>query len=167
MTAIETAYASNSETPLETFEFIHPGINDQIRLFKGEVDIVCTLEDSNVVTFTRSNIKSTAPSSSSDGSQSVTLQIDNVSNEVWTQLKQIINYNRATPGTQSEIILKYRRYLESDLTTIVGETVRLKIIGSGINRNIAQFEASYALIPDVRYPNKFYYTNTFPGLKYV
>lgn len=164
-TALNTAYASNSETPLETYEFVHTSFTGGVlRLVKGFYDLSATLEDASSVTFTAAGINSRLPEKSTDGSQSIELTLDNTNGVAWAQLSAAITANRTTA---TPIVCKYRPYLESDTSAPAGTVVILTVMSSSINRNAITIQAAYTPLPDTRFPRGRYYATNYPWLKYV
>ena len=164
-TALDQAYASNTQTPLVTIEFLHSAITGgAIRLVQGYYDIAATLEDASSVTFTAIGMGFELPERGTDGRQDLQIQLDNVSNEVWTEIKAA---KTATRTTAEKIICKYRPFLESNLTAPAGATYTLTVTKTSITRNSASIFASYTPIPEIVYPLNRYFPNKFPGLRYV
>lgn len=164
MTAINTAYASNSATPLLTIEFLHSSLTGgALRLVQAYYDLEATLEDSTTVTFSASGIGISLPEKSTEGRQDLNIQIDNASNLVWQQVKLVIDANRTS---EEKIICKFRSFLEADLSAPAGAVYVLTVTGTSINRNTAGIQATYTPIPDTGYPRKRYYPTSYPGVKY-
>mgnify|MGYP000513007664 CR=1 FL=1 len=165
MSAIEQAYASNASTPLVVFEFLHSAFTGgAIRLAQSYYDIEATLEDLSTQTFSKSGIGFAYPEKSTEGRQDLNIQIDNVSREVWQEIKKVITANRTTT---EKVICKMRTYLPSDLTAPAGAIYMFTVTKTSVMRDTATFRASYTPIPNVSYPRKRYYTTDYPGLKYV
>lgn len=164
-TALNKAYASNTETPLETYEFIHSSFTSGVlRLVKSFYDLSATLEDASSVTFTAAGINSRLPEKSTDGSQSIELTLDNTDGVAWTQLDLAVTANRTT---NEAIICKYRPFLESDTSAPAGNTVILTVMSSSINRNSITLRASYTPLPESAFPRGRYYATNYPWLKYA
>lgn len=165
MTAIEQAYASNTESPILTVQIVHPAITGgTIRLAQSSTDIQATDEGSNLVTFRASAIKVTRPDKSTDGDQVLSIQIDNVSNEVYREITSVINYNRSL---EQQAACIFRTFLPSDLTAPSGPIYELVISGTAINALTATISATFSPMPDISFPRRRYYPTVFPGVKYV
>ena len=163
--ALNKAYASNTETPLETFEFTHSSLTGGVlRLVKGFYDLEATLEDSSVVTFSAAGIDTKLPGKSVDGSQDIQITMDNTNGEVWTQLNLVIEANRTS---STPIICTYRPYLESDTSAPAGTAYVLTVTSGSITRTTATIRASYSPLPDTTFPKGRYYATNYPWLKYV
>lgn len=162
MTAIAQAYASNEATPLSTFEFIHSSITT-LRFVQAYYDLEATLEDLSVVTFSKSGLGFQLPERSTDGQQDLQIQIDNLSNDVYTALRTIQDSMRLS---DEKAIIKYRPFLESDLSAPAGAAVRLFVSAATITRSQATIVASWSPFPDAVYPRYRYYPTLYPGVKY-
>jgi hypothetical protein len=163
MTAIARAYASNEATPLDTLEFSHSSIST-LYLVRAYEDLTATLEDSTEVTFLKSSISVQLPERSTDGQQSLNLQLDNISNDVYLQLSAVQDSMRTS---DEKAIIKYRSYLESDLSAPSGGVIRLFMSSASINRIQASISAAWSPFPDARYPRYRYYPTLYPGVKYA
>lgn len=164
-TALNKAYASNSETPLETYEFLHSSLTGGVlRLIKGFYDLEGTLEDSSVVTFTAAGVNSRLPEKSTDGNQSIELTLDNTNGTAWAQLSSAIAANRIT---EEAIICKYRPYLESDTSAPAAAALILTVMSSSSNRNAVSLQAAYTPLPESTFPRSRYYATNYPWLKYA
>lgn len=164
MTAIQRAYASNSETPILTLEISHSGLTGGVlRFARSHADLVATLEDSSTVTFSRSGMGLSFPQRSVNGKQDLNFQLDGVSREVLTEVKQVISANRAA---SEKAICKLRTFTPSDLTA-PAEIYTFNVVSDQINNRSAVFRASFAQIPDFYYPRLRYFPSIYPGVKYA
>ena len=163
--ALQRAYASNEATPLMTIEFAHSAFTDgYIRLVQSFYDLTATTEDAEEVTFSKSGINLSLPEKSTDGRQDLKIEIDNVSNLVWQEIKKVITANRTT---QEKITCKFRNYLEADLSEPAGAVYKFTVSSSSINVTTASITASYTPIPDSYFPRFRYYPTVFSGVKYA
>lgn len=162
--ALEQALSSNSETPLETLEFLHSAITGgAIRLVRDENDLTATLETAQQVTFTAAGIDPAFPERAADGRQDLLITVDNVSLFVYQQINQIIEANRVS---EEKVICNFRSFLLSNLTA-PQEVYTLDVIDAVVTDMSAQIRATYAPITDMRFPAFFYYANKYPGVKYA
>lgn len=165
MTAIEQAYAINAATPILTIELSHSALTDGVlRLVQSNTDLVAGIEDSSTVTFSKSGLSITRPSRDTTGTQSITLDIDNVSNLVWTEINKVVTANRSS---KEKIICKLRTYLAADLTAPADAGYVLQVSNTSINRTTARIIATYAALYDTSFPKDRYYPTVYKGLKYV
>ena len=163
--ALNRAFASNEATPVLTIEFIHASFTGGlIRLVRGYKDFTATLEDASTVTFSPSGIGIAYPEKSTDGRQDLNIQIDNVSNVIWTEVSKVIEANRTS---EARVQCKFRSFLTSDLSQPQGEIYTFTVTTSSIDRVSALIQATYTPIPDTQYPRSRYYPTTYPGIKYV
>ncbi len=163
--AIQQAYASNSETPLLTVEFINTALDDgSLKLVESNYDLTATTEDDDTVTFSRAGINISLPEKNTDGNQSITISIDNTNNLVWQEIKKVVTANRIS---RQPIKCKFRAFLESDLSAPAANPYLFTVTSSSINRSVASITASYTPIPDTFYPRYKYYPTIYPGVKYV
>jgi hypothetical protein len=163
--ALETAYASNEATPLVTVEFAHSAFDGgYIRLVQSFYDLTATTENSETVTFNKSGINLSLPEKTTDGRQDLRIEIDNVSNAVWTEIKKAVTANRTT---QEKINCTFRNYLEADLSAPAGPVYKFVVSSTSINITTATIIASYTPIPDTYYPRYRYYPTVFSGVKYA
>lgn len=163
MTALQRAYASNEATPLSTIEFYHSSIG-YLRFVQAYYDLTATLEDSSTVLFSKSGLGIQLPERSTDGRQDLSIQIDNLSNDVYLALRAVQESMRST---DERAIAKYRPYLESDLSAPAGAVLRLIVTGSTINRQQATIRATWSPFPNSAYPRHRYYPTNYPGIKYA
>lgn len=165
--ALEQAYASNTTTPLNTLEFKHSALTGGVlRLVQGYQDLTATLEGSPAVqvTFSKSGLGIKLPDRSTDGNHDLVWQVDNVSNDVYTQLRLIQEANRTS---EEVVICNYRSYLETDLSAPAGAVYRMTVTGASVSTHTAVIRATWAAFPDTSYPRERYYPTTYPGLKYA
>lgn len=166
MTAIEQAYASNTESIIPTFEFAHPAFtNGVLYLVQSHYDLEATTEAGTNVTFLKSSISYTYPAKNTEGQQDINIQLDNVSNQVWIEINKVVKYNRANDAVKIKCTV--RGYLPSDLTGPSGEIFKLPVVNTAINDRTATIRASYTPIPDVSWPRLRYYPTKYPGTKYT
>lgn len=164
-TELEQAYASNTETPLETLEFSHSALSGGVmRFVRGYQDLEATLEDGSTVTFTASGIDVQLPEKSTDGQQNLTIAISNDSNLVYEQLDLVQESMRTS---DERAIFKYRPYLPSDLSAPAASPLRLIVTSATITDEAALIQCTYTPFPDSIYPRYRYYASTYPGVKYL
>lgn len=163
MTALEQAYASNDSTPLNTLEFSHSSI-DTIYLVQGFYDIPANLETGPLVTFQKSGIGIQLPERSTDGQQELQIQLDDVSNTVYQSLRAV---QLSMRDSDEKAIIKYRPYLEADLSAPAGAVLSLVMTGASIRRGTATIRATWSPFPDLSFPRYRYYATKYPGVRYA
>ena len=163
--ALETAYASNSETPLSTIQFQHSSLPDgKLSFVNAKYDLEATTEEPLLTVFAKSSIDATLPEISTDGRQELQIAIDNTDGLVYQSLKVVVNANRLS---EEKVLCVQRMFLPSDLTQPSGEVLRLTITTSSVNRSGAVLRATYAKLPETRFPSRRYDLDKYPGLAYA
>ena len=165
MTALEQAYAINTETPLLTVEFRHPSLTNGVQRFvQDERDFTAITEIGQTVTFVKSGMRLSLPSRDSEGTQTIGIQIANTSNEIWREVSKVADANRIN---QREVECIMRAFLPSNINQPAGAPYPLVILSSSINRVVARLDAAYAPLYDTVFPKGRYYPSIYNGLKYV
>lgn len=165
MTAIEQAYAINSATPILTIELSHSALtNGVLRIAQSYTDLVANIEGGQQVTFSKSGINILRPTKDTTGAQSLTFDIDNVSNIVWVDIDKIAKANRVS---QEKVVCKFRTYLPADLSAPAETAYVFHVSKTSINRTTARVTATYAALYDTSFPKDRYYPTIYKGLKYV
>lgn len=163
MSAIARAYASNEATPISTFEFSHSAISTMY-FVQGYYDVEATTESGKAVTFLKSGLGFSLPERSTEGVQELQIQIDNLSNETYEKLRTI---QLSMRQNDERAKIKYRPYLEADLSAPSGAVFTLSMTSASITRNQATILANWAPFPDSSYPRKRYYPTLYAGVKYA
>lgn len=158
--AIKEAYAvcPSDVAVLETLEISHPSIGGTIYLVKNREDLTLTLEDDTEHIFEGVGFRMTLPSSGDNGSQSLTLAIDNVDRRVSDFLNTAKNY-------PDPVTVKYRPYLSSDLTTPqMNPPLVLFLTDVMVNVFEVSGKASFADILNKKFPTELYTRARFPSI---
>ncbi len=167
MNTLEQIHASNpiDESLIYTLELIHPAFdNGRVLLAQSMADLTATLETSEVVTFQASGIGIALPARSVEGKQDLSLQLDNVSNDVWRNLSAAVKAIRTNPN-RIQVVL--RTFLELDLTAPHPHIVHMNAISASVDATTASLVASFHDIVNTSWPKRRYTPENFPGLKYV
>jgi len=157
--ALSRAYASNTETPIDTISLSH-SLLSTVYLVNGYVPITVTLEDSSTQIFTPQSIGFLLPSKGVTGRQDLTIRLENASRAAFAYVETVLS-------SSEPLICTYRPYLESDLSAPSGGIYELSVNSATIDRESVVFSASYSPLPDIAFPRLRYYTNDYPSLKYV
>lgn len=157
--ALQQAYASNTETPILAFDFIHSAFSGGILRYVQS----STNKNLGGNIYTAFSIKALLPKNDSDGTQQLTINIDNVSHQVYQELNSVIVANRST-NEKTRVIMK--TFLPSNLAS-EQTSIELVCISASINITSAQITAIYAPLYDSYYPRNRYYTNVYRGLRHV
>ena len=169
--ALQQAYASASETPLNTIRLIHSGLTGGVRAFvQGKYDLTATIETAASVTFNKAGLAINLPKKSVDGRQDISFQLSNVSREAWQELKAVIAQNRADliAGNPIEkITLEFRQFLESNLSQPAGPVYKMVIMNSSVDLMTLSVTASFMPMADMSWPKLRYYADNYPGVRYA
>jgi len=158
------ARASNTEQPILTVEIRHPVLSTgAIRLVQGVQDFTGFIPGVGNALFEASGINVVLPSKDSEGTQQLSIQLDNVSNSIYIEMAKIATANQSS---QSEVEVNTRVYLASD-TSSPKESIPMIGIGVGMNTNSATIRAIFAPLYDNFFPRLKYYPNAYHGVKYA
>lgn len=162
---IAQAYASASETPLDTIEIIHSGLTGGVRRFvSGNLDVTAILEDASSVTFTAIGANIKLSDRSTEGSQELVFAFDNTTREASDEIKAVIAASRTTKEAPT---LKYRAYLPSDLTSPAVGPYLMQVKASSRNREQVSLTASFFEIGNLKWPFRKYDPVNYPGVRYA
>lgn len=166
MTILEQVYASNTQKIYMTAEFIHPALQEEagtyLKVVQSDQDLVAFV-DGVERTFTAYNIKIKRPERDSDGAGSTTIEIANVNDVFWSKYQEVENANATT---QSEITLKLREYVASDLSA-PQISLGLTVSSVTFNERSAIITAIHGRYDDKSWPIYRYYPKQYQGVKYV
>ena len=158
------ARASNTEQPILTVEIRHPILSSgAIRLVQAVSDFTGFIPGVGNALFEASGINIVLPSKDSEGTQQLSIQIDNVSNAIYTEMAKIAVANRTA---QTEVEVNTRVYLASD-TSSPKESIPMIGVSVGINTSSATIRAIFAPLYDNFFPRLRYYPNKYHGVKYA
>jgi hypothetical protein len=161
MTILRTLYASApaSEVLIPTIEIRHASM-PTVYLTVGFKDVTATLEDASTVTFIATGMDISLPEKDASGNQSLIFAIDNITGEA----QRFVDTALEAGG---EMLLIYREYLASDLTTPASTPKTLNIIGGTFEGGTFQAEASYYDMLNTAWPRDRYTADFAPGIKYI
>ena len=131
-----------------------------VYLTVGFKDVTATLETSATVTFIACGMDIALPDKDASGNQSLMFAIDNITGEAQRFVDDAL-----TAG--GEMLLIYREYLASDLSTPVSVPKTLNIIGGTFEGGTFQAEASYYDMLNTAWPRDRYTADFAPGIKYM
>lgn len=169
--ALQNAYASSSETPIDTIRLVHSGLTGGERCFvKGVKPLTATLETAVTKTFQAAGLALSLPQKGDNGAQDLDFELNNVSRAAWAEIRAVVDYNRTRlrSNLMPEFVkLEYRRFLPSDLTQPQGGVYRMVVINTGTDPVKAQLRASFLPLADKAWPLRRYYPALFPGVRYA
>jgi hypothetical protein len=158
------ARASNTEQPILTVEIRHPILaSGAIRFVQGVDDFIGFIPGVGNAQFDKSGINVVLPSKDSQGTQQLSIRLDNVSNAVFLEMRKIVEANRTT---QTEVEVNTRIYLASDTSSpkesipMIAETIAITAVSATIG-------ATFAPLYDNFFPRERYYPTGFHGVKYA
>lgn len=158
--AYKEALASvpSDDVVLETLEISHSLLSSSIFLVKNREDLTFTLEDSSTQLFTGCGFGLVLPPAGADGLQELQLQLDNID-------LTITDFVNTVKRSREAVVVKYRPYLSSDLTTPqMSPPLTLTLSDIIIGTVDATGKASFADILNKKAPSELYSRNDFPSL---
>lgn len=162
---LSRAYASASETPIDTIEIMHSSLSGgSVYLCSGFRDLTATLEDARVVTFTAIGANIKLQNRGTEGAQVLQFALDNTSRFASDQLKLVI---AASKNTKEVAKLAYRGFLPSSLSAPSAGPYLAQIKSSQRDTEKVVIGASFFYIGNMAWPQRRYNTLNFPLIKYV
>lgn len=161
MSLIETVYASapSDQVILPTLEILVPG-EEPIRVVAAYEDLTATLETDETVTFKAGPFEYKEPSKNTNGQQTLTFAIANVTGEAQEAVEAAIE-------SGVEVPVNYRVYLSSDLTAPAQQPYKMTLRGGTFEGLMVQVEAGYFDLLNHQWPRRRYVASEFPGLRYM
>lgn len=161
MSIIETVYASapSEHVILPTLEVLVPGYAP-IRVVAAYEDLTATLETSEVVTFQQGPFEYREPAKNTDGNQTLTFSIANVTGDAQKAVEFALE-------SDAEVPVNYRVFLSTDLTAPAKAPVKMTLRGGKFQGLMVQIEAGYFDLLNTAWPRKRYLAELFPGLRHM
>lgn len=152
------ALAKSDIVVLETLELVFAPTNSRILIVSNTVDIVATLETSEIVTFKAVGMKMKLPARNQNGFQDLTISISNINLEASDFLEKTLGYD-------DPVICYYRPYLANDLTMPqIDPPLTLYISDADITSEIVSVRASFADFLNKPFLSEKYTRTFFPAL---
>jgi hypothetical protein len=143
---------------IETLSIEHPLITTRY-LTNQYPSFTADLEDTTPITFEYVPFQVIPPRASEDAALSLQVAIDNTSRELVDEL-EILSAQPTEP-----IILKYRVYTASDLTSPANDPpMTLDITSLNMTNSIITFSAGTTNLRSLPFPKVLYTVEEFPGL---
>lgn len=158
--AIREAYAvaPSSKAVIDTLELRLDGA-EPLYIYRGVEPLQMRLETGAWVTFEPVPFRFKLPKSSDTSSQSLDISMDNVDSRV-------AEFIVAAKGSLKPVEVVYRPYLSDDLTQPqMDPPLVLYLKGAAITTATASAQASFVDIVNKRFPNDYYTSTRFPGLR--
>lgn len=161
MSIIETVYASapSEYVILPTLEILVPDF-DPIRVVAAYEDVTATLETAETVTFSAGPFEYKEPSKDTQGNQTLTFSIANVTGEAQKAVEAALE-------SGAEVPVNYRVYLSTDLTAPAKKPYKMVLRGGSFEGMMVQIEAGYFDLLNTAWPRKRYTSDFAPGLRYI
>lgn len=161
MSIIETVYASapTSDVILPTIEILVPGY-EPIRVVAAYEDLTATLETDETVTFQQGPFEYKEPSKDTNGQQTLTFSIANVTGEAQKAVEFALESN-------AEVPVNYRVFLSTDLTAPAKKPYKMILRGGQFQGMMVEVEAGYFDLLNTQWPRKRYNNEEHPGLRYI
>lgn len=161
MSIIETVYASapSEHIILATLEILVPG-QDPIRVVADYEDLTAKLENGQEVTFQAGPFEYKEPSKNTDGQQTLTFAIANVTGEAQKAVEAALE-------ADVEVPIIYRVYLSTDLTAPATKPYKMIMRGGSFEGMMVQIEAGYYDLLNTAWPRLRYTAENAPGLRYL
>lgn len=161
MSIIQTVYASapSEYVILPTLEILVPG-ETPIRVVAAYEDLTATLETAETVTFQAGPFEYKEPAKDTQGNQTLTFSIANVTGEAQKAVESALE-------SGAEVPVNYRVYLSTDLTAPAKKPFKMTLRGGSFEGIMVQIEAGYYDLLNAQWPRKRYLAEDFPGLRYI
>lgn len=158
--AIKEAYivAPSNDVVLETLQFIHPSLAEDIFLVLNREDLVLQIEGAVSKTFIGTAFRFTLPAAGDNGIQELTLTMDNVD-------RRITDFINTVKASAEPVVVKYRPYLSSDYNTPqMDPPLTLNLTGIRLTLLEATGKATFVDIVNRKAPSELYTRARFPSL---
>lgn len=157
---LQTIYASApvNDLPIHTLELQADSLWT-LRICDGFDDVTAGIEGGEMVTFLASGMGVSLPARGVKGRQDLQFQIDNVTGEALTKVKQAID-----AGIPIKVI--YRVYTASNLTEPAEPAVEMKAVDVQATALSLNVVASFNDLVNKAWPKNRYTPSIAPGLKY-
>lgn len=159
MSLIQQLYASGGDVIISTLELECSAWDDSIRICNGFEDQTVTDETSTVKTFLASGMAIALPKKNTQGGQTLTFAIDNVTGEA----QQLIDQSMEA-GAQVD--MKYRVYPASDLSAPAEGPLVFKVKDGKMQNTAVEINAGFFDLINTSWPRDLYTAEFAPGLKY-
>lgn len=160
MTILDRVYASGGDVIISTIELTCPAWAGPVLICNGFEDQEVTDENSIVKTFIAAGIDVALPKKNTQGAQTLTFAIDNITGEAQQKIDQALE-------AEQRISLIFRTYLASDLSAPADNPLRMTVMTGEIRGTSVQINCGFFNLIDTGWPRRLYTTLQFPGIKYL
>ena len=157
--ALREAYATppTGAVILDTIEVLHDDF-DPIRLVNNYADIMATLENGDIVSFTSHSFTLGLPGDNETPSPRLSVKIENTTRELVLAIDSVVN--STTP-----IRLIYRPYLSTDLTTPQYDPpLSMELSNITATTSSVSAQARFGELANTKFPKETYTVEKFPQL---
>lgn len=162
-TVLQAAYrealasANRDVAIIDSIEVTHP-IGGTHYLVNNKADLTLTDEDTNANLHTATSFRIGRPKQGETGAQELTIVIDNVN-------RTISDFLETIKDSQSPLVIKWRPYLSSDLTTPqISSPLELTVVSVSIDAFTVSARARFVEIVNRPFINERFTRTRFPGL---
>lgn len=159
MSLIQQVYASGGDVIISTLELECPAWPDSVRICNGFEDQTVTDETATVKTFSAAGISIALPKKNTQGGQTLTFAIDNVTGEAQQLIDQALEAGE-------QVTMKYRVYLASDLNNVAEGPLVFKVKDGKMQNTTVEINAGFFDLINTAWPRDLYTAEFAPGLKY-
>lgn len=159
MALINQVYASGGDVIISTLELQCSAWSDSVRICNGFEDQTVTDENSTVKTFSAAGISVALPKKNTQGGQTLTFAIDNITGEAQQRIDQALDAG-------AEVTMTYRVYLASDLSAPAEAPLALKVKDGKMQNTTVEINAGFFDLINTAWPRVLYTADFAPGLKY-
>lgn len=160
MSILETVYASGGDVIINTVELTCPAWTGPVLICDGFEDQTCIDEDGVPKTYIAAGIDVALPKKNTQGAQTLTFAIDNVTGEAQQKIDQA---NEA----EARISMTLRTYLASDKAAPAENPYHMTVLSGTMQGTSVQIQAGFFDLINTAWPRDLYTAEFAPGLKYL
>lgn len=157
---LEKVYASaGDDMIIDTIQLSCLSWDESLYLVQSYDDIFAGV-DGAYIKFTAVPISISQPKRNNKGSQSINFAVDNVTGQAQRLIDKAV-------AASEEIILTFRRYLQSDLSEPAERPFVATVLGGSCAGSTVQIEAGFQDILNFEWPRDLYTSEFAPQIKYL
>ena len=160
MTVLEKVFASGGDIIINTIELTCPAWGESVLICSGFEDQVLTDEDFNQKTFLAAGIDVALPKKNTQGAQTLTFAIDNVTGEAQRLIDEALE-------AEARITLIFRQYLDSDHDAPASNPLHMTVLSGTMSGTSVQVNAGFFNLINTKWPRDRYTAKFAPGLRYL
>lgn len=160
MSLIQQVYASGGDVIISTLELTCPAWGFYpIAICSGFEDQTVTDENGRTLTFQGAGISIALPKKNTQGAQTLTFAIDNVTGEAQRLIDMALDAGE-------QITMNYRVFLASDLSAPAEGPLVFKVKDGKMQNTTVEINAGFFDMINTGWPRDLYTAEFAPGLKY-